>query len=170
MSSLPIYLRHPLLALCFLFLIACSDSDNPAVDQAVNQPPIASLNVYKSRTCQCCEKWVDHIEQAGFEIKTHHPADLNKVKNDVGIAPQFQSCHTAVTTEGYVFEGHIPARFIRQFLKNPPIDAIGLSVPGMPAGSPGMEMGDRFSPYKIWLIKKDGSTAVFASVDSLNQQ
>ncbi|HBO96388.1 MAG TPA: hypothetical protein DD667_24145 [Gammaproteobacteria bacterium] len=110
------------------------------------------------------------MEDSGFEAKIHHPADLNRVKDDYGVAPEYQSCHTAVTSDGYVFEGHIPARFVQQFLENPPAGAIGLSVPGMPAGSPGMEMGDRFMPYQVWLLKKDGSAEVFASVNSRDQQ
>ncbi|QQD20136.1 hypothetical protein I6N98_09805 [Spongiibacter nanhainus] len=110
------------------------------------------------------------MEDVGFDTETHHPSDLNRIKNDYGITPEFQSCHTAVSSDGYVFEGHIPARFVQQFLENPPDDAIGLSVPGMPAGSPGMEMGDRFTAYKVWLLKKDGSADVFASVNSRDQQ
>ena len=166
MKPLHTYLRFPALIVFLLFLTACSESENHATKSAT----IATLDVYKSRTCQCCQQWVHHMEDVGFDTKTHHPSDLNRIKNDYGIAPEFQSCHTAVTSNGYVFEGHIPARFVQQFLENPPDDAIGLSVPGMSAGSPGMEMGDRFTPYKVWLLKKDGSADVFASVNSRDQQ
>ena len=166
MKPLHTYLRFPALIVFLLFLTACSESVNHATKSAT----IATLDVYKSRTCQCCQQWVHHMEDVGFDTKTHHPSDLNRIKNDYGIAPEFQSCHTAVTSNGYVFEGHIPARFVQQFLENPPDDAIGLSVPGMPAGSPGMEMGDRFTAYKVWLLKKDGSADVFASVNSRDQQ
>ncbi len=166
MKPLHTYLRFPALIVFLLFLTACSESVNHATKGAT----IPTLDVYKSRTCQCCQQWVHHMEDVGFDTKTHHPSDLNRIKNDYGIAPEFQSCHTAVTSNGYVFEGHIPARFVQQFLENPPDDAIGLSVPGMPAGSPGMEMGDRFTPYKVWLLKKDGSADVFASVNSRDQQ
>ena len=166
MKPLHTYLRFPALIVFLLFLTACSESENHATKSAT----IATLDVYKSRTCQCCQQWIHHMEDVGFDTKTHHPADLNRIKNDYGIAPEFQSCHTAVSSDGYVFEGHIPARFVQQFLENPPDDAIGLSVPGMPAGSPGMEMGDRFTPYKVWLLKKDGSADVFASVNSRDQQ
>lgn len=166
MKPLHTYLRFPALIVFLLFLTACSESEKHATKSAT----IATLDVYKSRTCQCCQQWVHHMEDVGFDTKTHHPSDLNRIKNDYGIAPEFQSCHTAVTSNGYVFEGHIPARFVQQFLENPPDDAIGLSVPGMPAGSPGMEMGDRFTPYKVWLLKKDGSADVFASVNSRDQQ
>ncbi len=166
MKPLHTYLRFPALILFLLFLTACSESENHVTKSAT----IATLDVYKNRTCQCCQQWIQHMEDVGFDTKTHHPSDLNRIKNDYGIAPEFQSCHTAVTSNGYVFEGHIPARFVQQFLENPPDDAIGLSVPGMPAGSPGMEMGDRFTPYKVWLLKKDGSADVFASVNSRDQQ
>ena len=166
MKPLPNYLRYLALIVSLLFLAACSGGE----DQSAKTPSIATLDVYKSRTCQCCQQWIQHMEGVGFATQTHHPADLNRVKNDYGIAPEYQSCHTAVTSDGYVFEGHIPARFVQQFLENPPEGAIGLSVPGMPAGSPGMEMGDRFMPYQVWLLKKDGSAEVFASVNSRDQQ
>ena len=74
-----------------------------------------------------------------------------------------QSCHTGVSADGYFFEGHIPAKFVTAFLANPPENAAGLAVPGMPAGSPGMEMGDRFNPYSVILVKKDGTTEVYAT-------
>ena len=74
---------------------------------------------------------------------------LDGIKLEAGISPAARSCHTAISTDGYVFEGHIPSRYIRQFLAAPPEGARGLVVPGMPVGSPGMEMGDRFDPYDI---------------------
>lgn len=166
MNSLHTCLRHLALIVSLLFVAACSEGE----DHAAKTASIATLDVHKSRTCQCCQQWVQHMEETGFETQTHHPADLNQVKNDYGIAPEYQSCHTAVTSDGYVFEGHIPARIVRQFLENPPEGAIGLSVPGMPAGSPGMEMGDRFMPYQVWLLKNDGSAEVFASVNRRDQQ
>ena len=95
----------------------------------------------------------------------HHPADLNKIKADKGIAPRYQSCHTAVSSDGYVFEGHIPGHIIQQFLADPPKDVIGLAVPGMPAGSPGMEVGDRRDEYDVLLLSKDGSHTVYEHVN-----
>lgn len=128
------------------------------------------LTVYKSPTCGCCEKWVSHMEEAGFSAVTRHPDDLNAVKRQLGIKPGMHSCHTAVSDAGYVFEGHIPARYVQKFLDNPPPDALGLSVPAMPVGSPGMEVGDRFMPYQVLLLKQDGSTEVYAAVDRAEQQ
>lgn len=128
------------------------------------------LTVYKSPSCGCCGQWVEHIEQYGFAADIRHPEDLNAIKVQYQIAPVLQSCHTAVSTDGYVFEGHIPARFIQQFLDNPPPGAKGLSVPGMPVGSPGMEVDQRFMPYQVMLIKADGSTEVYISVATADQQ
>ena len=129
-----------------------------------------ALDVYKSPTCGCCGKWIEHAEQRGFSVSTHHPEDLNQLKVDQGIAPRVQSCHTSVSAEGYVFEGHIPARYIRDFLANPPAGARGLAVPAMPLGSPGMEVKDRFMPYEVLLLQDDGSTAVYAKVTTPGQQ
>jgi hypothetical protein len=130
----------------------------------------ATLNVYKDENCGCCVGWIDHMQEAGFASKINHPRDLNGVKEDLGVLPKWQSCHTAVTKGGYVFEGHIPAKYIEQFLASPPEGALGLAVPGMPLGSPGMEMGGRFTPYDIVLMNKDGSSSVFAHVPSAAAQ
>lgn len=160
------YLRYPMLLVFLSALAACSDKSS-SVSRNVSHP---TLDVYTSRTCECCELWVQHMEGAGFHTKLHHPTDLNQFKNDHGIDSGLQSCHTAISKEGYVFEGHIPARYTQQFLDHPPAGARGLSVPGMPAGSPGMEVGNQFTPYKIWVLKKDGSAEIFAGVDSPDQQ
>jgi hypothetical protein len=147
-------------------VIACSsklDADNAPTSQdtsAVSQ----SIDVYKSPSCGCCANWVSHIEAADFSVAVHHPSDLNKLKDDKGILPRYQSCHTAVNQEGYVFEGHIPADVIKRFLANPPANALGLAVPGMPVGSPGMEMGDRYDEYDVLLLGKDGSSTVFEHI------
>ena len=105
-----------------------------------------------------------------FATNVFHPRDLNGLKQDHGIAPQLQSCHTAITEEGYVFEGHVPVKFVKQFLANPPAGAIGLTVPGMPLGTPGMEMGNRFTPYNVLLIKEDGSAEVYAEISKPEDQ
>ena len=81
-----------------------------------------------------------------------------------------RSCHTAVTTDGFVFEGHVPAKYMAKFLENPPKGAIGLAVPGMPMGSPGMEYQNKFMPYQVMQLNKDGSTAVYADIDSPEAQ
>ena len=129
-----------------------------------------ALTVYKSPTCGCCEDWIKHADENGFELTAEHPQDLAGLKADLGIGPQYRSCHTAVTKEGFVFEGHVPAKLVEQFLASPPKDAIGLAVPGMPAGSPGMEMGDRFTPYQVLTLMKDGTHQLYAMVDSQSEQ
>jgi len=110
------------------------------------------------------------MDEQGFISNVNHPNNISSVKQELGLLPEWQSCHTAVTKEGYVFEGHVPAKFIKQFMASPPANALGLAAPGMPMGSPGMEMGDRFSPYNIILMKKDGTSEVFASIANAAEQ
>ncbi len=128
------------------------------------------LEVYKSPTCSCCEKWLEHVDQHGFISKSHNQTNLATFKSEKGIAPEYRSCHTAVSKDGYVFEGHVPAKFIHLFLAKPPVDAIGLSVPAMPIGTPGMEVGDKFMPYQVILLKSDGSYDIYAELNSYQEQ
>ena len=123
-----------------------------------------SLLVHKTPTCGCCKKWVKHLEANSFSTMIKDHQNLQKVKEQYSIQPKYQSCHTAVSQDGYVFEGHIPSKFIKQFLADPEADAIGLSVPGMPLGSPGMEVEGRFMPYDVLVLYKDGSSKVYAEV------
>ena len=123
-----------------------------------------SLLVHKTPTCGCCKKWVKHLEANNFSTMIKDHQNLQKVKEQHSIKPKYQSCHTAVSQDGYVFEGHIPSKFIKQFLANPEADAIGLSVPGMPLGSPGMEVEGRFMPYDVLVLFQDGSSKVYAEV------
>lgn len=172
---------------CVFLLGACTDNNAPnkSTSASVNTDikKISSVNntaetmatkplltVYKSPTCGCCEKWITHIDQHGFSSKAHNQADLSSFKMDKGIAPQYRSCHTAVSKEGYVFEGHVPAKFIHQFLASPPKDAIGLSVPAMPIGTPGMEVDDKFMPYRVILLNADGSYGIYAELNSYQEQ
>jgi hypothetical protein len=110
------------------------------------------------------------MQQRGFASTIIHPRDITGVKDELGVLPQWQSCHTAVTQEGFVFEGHIPAKYITRFLASPPPNALGLAVPGMPMGAPGMEMANRFIAYDIILMNKDGSSEVYARVKSKADQ
>ena len=123
-----------------------------------------SLKVYKSASCGCCGDWISHMRRSGFNVVPLDVADIGSTKKQYGIAPQLQSCHTAVSDDGYVFEGHIPARLVERFLKNPPEGAKGLSAPGMPMGSPGMDMG-KFRPYDVMLLLADGSSRVYRRVE-----
>ena len=126
--------------------------------------PAAPLQIesYKTPTCGCCSAWVEHMAQAGFLI-TAQDIDqeaLWNMKESEGIAPELSSCHTSFI-EGWFVEGHVPASDIRRLVSERP-DALGLSVPGMPIGSPGMEMGSRGDAFVTYLVLKDGSTEVFA--------
>tara|TARA_R110002050_G_scaffold80451_1_gene172057 strand:- start:1250 stop:1768 length:519 start_codon:yes stop_codon:yes gene_type:complete len=161
-----------LVALVTVTLIAsCTDSETvKSGTQSVKPHPII-LDVYKSPTCGCCKKWISHVDDNGFQSKVHNRRDTSVIKEKKGIEPRYRSCHTAISKEGYAFEGHVPAKFIQQFLKEEHADGvIGLSVPAMPVGSPGMEVGDKFQPYKVLLLKSDGTYDVYAVVQSYEEQ
>lgn len=118
--------------------------------------------VHKTPTCGCCGLWVDHVREAGFPVEVHDMDDLGPVKQRLGIPYGKGSCHTA-EVDGYAIEGHVPAQDIKRLLAERP-DARGLVLPGMPMGSPGMEMPDgRTQPYTVELVRPDGSTEAFAS-------
>ena len=129
-----------------------------------------SATVYKDANCGCCKEWVGYAEGHGLNATAQNVEDVSLFKERYSVPQQMRSCHTTVTTDGYVFEGHVPAKYMAQFLKNPPSDAIGLAVSGMPVGSPGMEYQDKFMPYKVMQLNKDGSTAIYATIDSPQQQ
>jgi len=129
-----------------------------------------TLNVYKEETCGCCVGWITHMDERGFDSTVIHPANISAVKEELGVLPKWQSCHTAVSKDGYVFEGHVPAKYISQFLASPPANALGLAAPGMPMGSPGMEIGDSFNSYDVLLMKKDGTSEVFVTVKTKAEQ
>lgn len=109
-----------------------------------------SLQVFKSPWCGCCGSWVEHMRGAGFEVDVTEIEDLDPVKLRYGVAGDLQSCHTAII-DGYVIEGHVPAREVSRILAERP-SAIGLAVPGMPSGSPGMEQGGQKDPYQVVLF------------------
>jgi len=110
----------------------------------------ATVDVYKSPTCKCCDKWVDHMRDHGFTVKTHDVGN-KEIRKKSGISETLGSCHTALVN-GYAIEGHVPAPDIIRLLKEKP-KAVGLSVPDMPHGTPGME-GARSDPYNVLLIKE----------------
>lgn len=119
-----------------------------------------NIHVYKSPTCGCCTDWVKHLEANGFEVDVTETQNLNPIKRDAGLTPALASCHTAFVGD-YVIEGHVPASDIQRLIADAP-KARGLSVPGMPVGSPGMEMGDRKDPYQVLLFNDQGQTRVFS--------
>lgn len=118
-----------------------------------------AVDVYKSPYCGCCGKWIEHLRQAGFEVRTHEVNDVPAARQRLGMPEHLGSCHTAKVA-GYVVEGHVPAADIQRLLKEKP-KALGLAVPSMPPGSPGME-SSKPAPYNTLLVKADGEIAVFA--------
>lgn len=120
------------------------------------------IEVWKSPNCDCCVDWVKHLEDNGFTVKVQDVSSttLDQIKRQSGITDKLASCHTG-KINGYVVEGHVPAPDIKRLIGEKP-DAAGLTVPGMPIGSPGMEVGAEREPYDVLLFKKDGATEVFA--------
>lgn len=121
---------------------------------------LPTVTVYKSPTCGCCKDWVTHMESNGFTVKVFNVRDVTPYKRINGVTPELASCHTAVV-DGYIIEGHVPAEDIVRLLKERP-EVKGVSVPGMPVGSPGMEMGSRKDPYSVVTFDKAGNITVFA--------
>lgn len=135
----------------------------PAFGQTSPKPLI---EVWKSPTCGCCKDWIKHMESNGFAVKAHEVSDAAKIelRNKLGLADQYGSCHTALVG-GYVVEGHVPANDVRRLLKDRP-RGVGVAVPGMPVGSPGMdgpEYGGRKDPFQVLLVQRNGNSAVYQS-------
>jgi hypothetical protein len=153
-----------------LALTACGKNSSPgAAGTAQAAEPKAAatavelprVSVHKSPTCGCCGEWVKHMQRSGFNVETHDVDNLDAIKTEVGIPPGKGSCHTAKVGK-YFIEGHVPAEDVKRLLAENP-DAKGLTVPGMPAGSPGMEIpSGEVQPYDVLLVAHDGSTSVFA--------
>jgi hypothetical protein len=119
-----------------------------------------AMTVYKTPTCGCCAKWVDHMKSAGFKVQVQDMDDLTEIKQASGVPIPIRTCHTAVVS-GYVIEGHVPADLVKKVLAEKP-KMTGIAVPGMPVGSPGMESGNQKSPYDVVLFDKTGKTTVYA--------
>lgn len=135
----------------------------PSLALAATKDSAARVEVWKSPSCGCCHDWIAHLQADGFTVRSHDSGNT-AMRARLGIAPKFGSCHTAVVG-GYAIEGHVPAREIRRLLTERPA-AIGLAVPGMPVGSPGMDgpaYGDRRDPYDVLLVREDGGASVFQS-------
>ena len=150
--------RHPTRRQCLAALIAS------AALPALATPPTGTptpVEVWKDPNCGCCQDWVDHMQAHGFAVKVHATGN-NAVRARLGLPSKLGSCHTALVG-GYVVEGHVPASDVRALLQQKP-QALGLAVPGMPVGSPGMDgpvYGNRRDTYDVLLVAHDGSTRVF---------
>lgn len=185
MSSTP-YLsllnrRHTLMRLASLSaasfgLMACQRAPDiiaPATAQTTPQlsaePVQMSLaltaQVWKTPTCGCCTAWVEHLQREGFTVKVNDVPSTGTVRTKLGIPDDMGSCHTALIGS-FAVEGHVPAREIKRLLKEPPAfgkEVVGLSVPGMPIGSPGMEMDAKRDKYDVMLVLKNGQHRVYQS-------
>jgi hypothetical protein len=122
--------------------------------------PVA-ITVYRSPTCGCCGKWIDHLKQNNFDVKDIISDEMDAIKARYGIPKEMASCHTAIV-DGYVVEGHVPVSDIMKLLKTKP-KVTGLAVPGMVTGSPGMEMGGRVDPYDVMSFDKENHFQIFDS-------
>ena len=137
----------------------------PLAALAANPSPTRPLiEVWKTASCGCCKDWVKHVQSAGFEVKAHDVSDdaKRKKRQQLGLPEAYGSCHTALVS-GYVLEGHVPARDINRLLKERPA-ALGLAVPAMPIGSPGMdgpEYGGRRDKYAVLLVQRNGGQSVY---------
>lgn len=141
---------RPLSAMAVLALISCTQAAAATV-----------IDVTKTPWCGCCSEWVERMQEAGFTMTVNNVDDMTPTARAAGVPDTLRSCHTA-RVDGYTIEGHVPAADIRRLLQERP-DAVGLSVPGMPAGSPGMEVAGRADTYQTVLIMKDGRHRVWAT-------
>lgn len=162
-------MKKLLVILTALVMAACGEDAPAQPETTATEAPTAQvaasdkvLEVYKSPTCGCCGAWVEHMQENGYTVKVHETDNLQPIKEKAGLLPGTGSCHTAFI-DGYVIEGHVPASDVDRLLTERPAGK-GLTVPGMPVGSPGMEMGDRVDAYDVLLFDENG-TAVFSHHD-----
>lgn len=123
-----------------------------------------NISVYRSPSCSCCGGWVKHLKGHDFQVKDIKTADMEAIKQKYQVTGQLASCHTALIN-GYVIEGHVPADDIKRLLKQEP-QIIGLSVPQMPVGTPGMEVDNRKDSFSVIAFQKNGDTSVFKTYQS----
>lgn len=133
----------------------------PARAAATTYP---NIRIYKHWACGCCSDWVEHVEANGFKTSVENRGDVDSLKQKFGVPKGLQSCHTAIVS-GYVIEGHVPAKEIIRLLDERP-KALGLAVPGMPSGAPGMDgPGQPAGPYVVMIFDKNGTYKSFASYE-----
>ena len=139
-----------------LFRAACVAS---SMFIAASPAAAATVEVIKTATCGCCSKWVDHLRKAGLSVTTKDVADVTPVARKLGVPDALRSCHSA-RIGGYAIEGHVPAADIKRLLREKP-KAAGIAVPGMPAGSPGME-GASKERFATMIFDRSGKSRIFA--------
>jgi hypothetical protein len=150
--------------MCIALVVALGVSSGlqaqkPAASKSAAKPAAVDAKVFLTPTCGCCSKWADHMKAAGFDMQREVTTELEKVPARQRVPEKLRSCHTAVVGK-YVIEGHVPADVVQKLLKEAPA-VVGLSVPNMPVGSPGME-GPNPQPYPIVAFKADGSVYEYA--------
>jgi len=128
------------------------------------QDSLPEMIVYKSATCGCCVKWVEHMEESGFRVESRNMRDMRTLKDQLGVPRTVHSCHTAVI-DGYVIEGHVPAVHVTRLLEEKP-DILGIAVPGMPIGSPGME-GPNPEPYDVVTFNAIDTMGIYAHIEPI---
>ena len=149
--------------LLLLWIVAISLPSSAVSNDEVSSEPL-SITVYKSPTCGCCKQWIAHLQEHGFNVLAVDSDDMTAVKAQYGVPDKLRSCHTA-RIGGYTIEGHVPAKDIIAMLENAPTTD-GLSVPGMPVGSPGMEVGDRVDAYDVIQFSAEGQEVVASYGDA----
>jgi hypothetical protein len=125
------------------------------------EPELPEVIVYKDPQCGCCSNWVTHMRDNRFAVTAVDVDNIASYKQKYGVPSHLSSCHTAVSS-GYFIEGHVPAADVIKLLADRP-DILGLSVPGMPVGAPGMEMGNRMDNYEVVAVRKDGSVYTYST-------
>jgi len=158
--------RYALLLVPLLSLTAtaCAAAASPWDKPTPKLAGAAELTVHRSASCGCCKNWMAHMEKHGFVLKDQPSADMDAVKARLGVPDYLASCHTAVV-DGYLVEGHVPAGDVKALLTAKKGTAAGLAVPGMPAGTPGMEMGDKKDRFRVIVFDKAGNADQFREYD-----
>jgi hypothetical protein len=152
-------LRYPIFLLALLVSAFNSAAESVWDKPAPYPSDPVDITVYRSPSCGCCGIWLEHLKKHNFRVTDIKTEDINHIKQQSGVTPGLASCHTALV-EGYVIEGHVPAADIRKLLAEKP-DTIGLSVPGMPQGTPGMEMSGSKQPFSVISFDKNGNQENF---------
>ncbi|RFF28024.1 MULTISPECIES: DUF411 domain-containing protein [unclassified Wenzhouxiangella] len=154
-----------ILASALLLTAGCQAQSDDQDSEQVLKSTQHEMTVYHDPQCGCCGKWVEHMQANGFDVEEVPTTDMGRVKREHGVPRELPSCHTAVVGD-YVIEGHVPAEDVLRLLAEQP-NARGLSVPGMPLGSPGMEVDHRRMAYDVVLFKGDGETEVFNHYEAI---
>ncbi len=126
---------------------------------------VPEIIVYPSPECSCCDGWMTHLKTYGFKLKDFTINDIEAIKQKYNVPSEWTSCHTAIVAE-YIIEGHVPASDIQRLLREQPDGIDGLSVPQMPVGTPGMELGNHKDPFSVLAFSRTGKVALFNNYPS----